>query len=70
MPVQQSTIVRGLRRRRKRSLAEKPPRMLRVLAAFAVCMSPYEFLIRRYAGLRFLFGMGPKRPRPAATPAG
>jgi len=44
--------------------------MLRVLAAFAVCMSLYEFLVRRVPALRFLFGMGPEWPRPAATPAG
>ena len=40
-----------------------------MLAAFAVCMSLYEFLIRRNPALRFLFGMGPKRAPSLPNPA-
>lgn len=38
-----------------------------VVISFAVIMALYEYLIRRWSVLRFLFGMKSLQPRPAES---
>jgi hypothetical protein len=42
--------------------------MITLCGSFLVTVSLYEFLVRRYNILRFLFGMKPLRKSPLAQP--
>jgi hypothetical protein len=41
-----------------------------LLVSFSIIMLLYEFLVRRFDVMRFLFGMKPRRKAPAARPTG